>query len=113
MINANLDDHYAKFLYFLHGDKTEDDLFLGLQPIYNMTNSDVVNHHEMLLRGVGASTHSAPYGVFLKWTPEQEREFIRMEIKVAREAGKVTGSKISMNCSQAALSPEFVMELNS
>ena len=113
VINASPGDHYAKFLCFLHGDKTEDDLFLGLHPIYNMANSNVISHHEMLLRGVGASTHSAPYGVFRKWTPAQEREFIRMEIKVAREAGKVTGTKISMNCSLAALSPEFAMELDS
>ena len=110
--------HYAKFQNFIHGEEPGDELFLGLQPVHSMDNPEVIPIHEMLLRGIGASTHAARPGVFMgdggsrKWTITEEQEFIRMEMKVAHEAQQLVDSNISMNCSPPALSHPFTSELN-
>ena len=112
LINTDPAVHYAKFQNFIRGEEPGVDLFLGLQPVHIMANPEVIHSYEMLLRGIGSSTHAAPYGVFMNWTIMEEQTFIRMEMKVAHEAQQLVGPKISMNCSPLALSHPFTSELN-
>ena len=112
-LNSNPEEHYAKFLNFLYGGEVEDDLFLGLQPISSMKDPEWVPTHELLLRGVGASTHAAPFGVFNLWMPQEERDFILMEIKIATELNLHCWGAISLNCSTAALSNSFAEQVDS
>jgi hypothetical protein len=112
LINTDPAVHYAKFQNFIRGEEPGDGLFLALHPVHIMADPEVIHTHEMLLRGVGSSTHAAPYGVFDNWTIMDEHQFIRMEMKVAHEAQQLVSSKISLNCSPSALSDPFTSELN-
>ena len=117
LINTDPAVHYAKFQNFIRGEEPGDDLWIGIMPIHIMANPEVIHSHEMLLRGIGSSTHAAPYGVFKKgggWTIIEEQTFIRMEMKVANDAQQLLGSHdpITMNCSPRVLSHEFISVLN-
>jgi hypothetical protein len=63
---------YDRLQNFIHGYEEEKDVFLGLQPIYQVLDGEKEMYEEVLLRGLAPAFHAAPYPVFSRLTHEDK-----------------------------------------